>query len=270
MRVVIRRSWWLQSSVRPLGLTVLALLAVVLVGGASVFTFYYVRYSRLIDERLRGPVFPNVSQVYAAPESLRLDQPLTAQQVSSYLRRAGYTEEKDNPRGRYQRLPDGIRIVPGPESYFTAEAADLHFSDGQLTSIVSQNDLFARSEYSLEPLRITNLFDRTREKRRLITFSDLPPHLVNAILAIEDRRFFEHSGVDYPRILKAAYVDLASGSIRQGASTITMQLSRLLFLTPERTVRRKLAETLVTFQLERRLSKQQIFEYYCNNVYLGQ
>ena len=78
MRVVIRRSWWLQSSYRPLGLTVLALLAVVLVGGASVFTFYYVRYSRLIDERLRGPVFPNVSQVYAAPESLRLDQPLTA------------------------------------------------------------------------------------------------------------------------------------------------------------------------------------------------
>ena len=270
MRVVIRRSWWLQSSVRPLGLTVLALLAVVLVGSASIFTFYYVRYSRLIDERLRGPVFPNVSQVYAAPESLRLDQPVTAQQVSSYLRRAGYTEEKDNPKGRYQRLPEGIRIVPGPESYFTAEPADLHFSDGQLTSIVSQNDLFARSEYSLEPLLITNLFDRTREKRRLVTFDDLPTHLVNAVLAIEDRRFFQHRGVDYLRILKAAYVDLRSGRVRQGASTITMQLARSLFLSPERTWRRKIAETLVSFQLERRLTKQQIFEYYCNKIYMGQ
>ena len=270
MRVVIRRGWLLHSRFRSVGLAAVLLLAIGLVGAASTFTFYYVRYSRLIDERLRGPVFPNVSQVYAAPETVRLGQPVDAQTIASYLRRAGYTEERDNPRGWYQRLPEGIRVVPGTESYFASETADLHFDEGVLNSIVSDKDLYARNEYSLEPLLITNLFDRSREKRRLIAFEDLPTHLVNAILAIEDRRFFEHSGVDYPRILKAAYVDLASGSIRQGASTITMQLSRLLFLTPERTVRRKLAETLVTFQLERRLSKQQIFEYYCNKVYLGQ
>ena len=68
----------------------------------------------------------------------------------------------------------------------------------------------------------------------------------------------------------AAYVDLTSGSIRQGASTLTMQLSRMLFLTPERTWRRKLAEAMVTLQLERRLSKELIFEYYTNKIYLGQ
>jgi penicillin-binding protein 1B len=252
------------------GLAALALVALGLIGGAFTFTFYYVRYSRLIDERLRGPVFPNVAQVYAAPETVRLGQPADPLAIVSYLRRAGYTEERDDPRGWYQRLPDGVRIVPGPESYFASESADLHFADGVLNSIVSDKDLFARSEYSLEPLLVTNLFDRSREKRRLVAFEDLPPHFVNAILAIEDRRYFDHRGVDYPRILMAAYVDLTTGSIRQGASTITMQLSRLLFLTPERTVRRKLAETLVTFQLERRLSKQQIFEYYCNKVYLGQ
>jgi len=270
MRVVIRRGWLLQSRFHSAGLAALALLALGLVGIAFTFTFYYVRYSRLIDERLRGPVFPNVAQVYAAPETVRLGQPVETQAVVSYLRRAGYTEERDNPRGWYQRLPGGVRVVPGPESYFASETADLHFDEGVLNSIVSDKDLFARSEYSLEPLLVTNLFDRSREKRRLVAFEDLPKHLVHAILAIEDRRFFDHSGVDYPRILKAAYVDLTSGSIRQGASTITMQLSRLLFLTPERTMRRKLAEALVTFQLERRLSKELIFEYYCNKIYLGQ
>ena len=92
---------------------------------------------------------------------------------------------------------------------------------------------------------------------------------MNAILEIEDRRFFEHNGVDIRRVLMAAYVDLTSRSIRQGASTLTMQLSRMLFLTPERTWRRKLAETMVTLQLERRLSKELIFEYYTNKIYLG-
>ena len=270
MRVVIRRGKGLFALFRPIGLTLLSLFAIGVIAGASVFTFYHVHYSRLIDERLRGPVFPNVSQVYAAPEVLRLGQKANPDNVASYLRRAGYTEEKDNPRGWFERLPGGIRIVPGSESYFSSETADLYFSEGALNSIVADRDLFARSEYSLEPLLVTNLFDSTREKRRVVAFEDLPSNLVHAILAIEDRRFFQHSGVDIPRVLMAAYVDLTSGEIRQGASTLTMQLSRLLFLTPERTWKRKLAETMVTFQLERRLSKQLIFEYYSNKVYLGQ
>jgi penicillin-binding protein 1B len=270
MRVVIRRGKGLFALFRPVGLTLLSLFAIGAIAGVSVFTFYYVRFSRLIDERLRGPVFPNVSQVYAAPEVLRLGQQASPDNVAAYLRRAGYTEENDNPRGWFQRIPGGIRIVPGPDSYFASETADLYFADGTLNSIVADRDLFARSEYSLEPLLVTNLFDSSREKRRLVAFEDLPSNLVNAILAIEDRRFFQHSGVDIPRVVMAAYVDLTSGEIRQGASTLTMQLSRLLFLTPERTWKRKLAETMVTFQLERRLSKRLIFEYYTNKVYLGQ
>ena len=121
MRVVIRRGRWLSTLFRPLGLTLLSLLAIGVVGGASAFTFYYVRYSRLIDERLRGPVFPNVSQIYAAPEVLRLGQPANSESIASHLRRAGYTEERGTPRGWYQRLPGGIRIVPGPESYFAPQ-----------------------------------------------------------------------------------------------------------------------------------------------------
>ncbi len=270
MRVVIRRGRGFFTLFRPFGLALLSLFAIGAIAAVSIFTVYYVRYSRLIDERLRGPVFPNVSQVYAAPVVLRLGQPADPDRIASYLRRAGYTGDEENPRGWFQRIPGGIRIVPGPESYFASETADLYFSDGVLNSIVADRDLFARSGYSLEPLLVTNLFDSSREKRRLVAYEDLPTHLIHAILAIEDRRFFRHGGVDLPRVLMAAYIDISSGAIRQGASTLTMQLSRMLFLTPERTWRRKMAEAVVTYQLERRLSKVQIIEYYVNKIYLGQ
>ncbi|MCZ6752254.1 MAG: transglycosylase domain-containing protein, partial [Acidobacteria bacterium] len=226
MRVVIKKNRLLRAAFRPLGLVCLSLLLLAVISAASVFTSYYVRFSRLIDNRLSGPVFPNVSQVYAAPEKLILGQRGDRAEVISHIRMSGYNERRDNPQGWYSLLPDGIRIVPGPDSYFANDPAEVRFADGQVKSIVSLRDRFARSEYALEPRLVTNLFDRRREKRRLVKFRDLPPDLVNAILAIEDRRFLQHSGVDYRRILKAAYVDILAGRVEQGASTITMQLAR--------------------------------------------
>ncbi|OFV99469.1 MAG: hypothetical protein A3F68_09135 [Acidobacteria bacterium RIFCSPLOWO2_12_FULL_54_10] len=270
MRVKIKRTWWLASPFRPLWLILLVLILTGAIAGTSVFTYYYVRYSRLIDLRLQGPVFLPAAHIYAAPKKLRLGQGISREDLISYLRQAGFSDAASNPTGSYKVIPRAIQIMPGPSSYFSPEAAEIGFSENRISSIVSVNDHFARGEYSLDPLLITNLFDRSREKRRLVVFNDIPRHLVSAILAIEDRRFFEHSGVDYLRILKAAYVDIRAGSVRQGASTITMQLSRSLFLSSERTWKRKLAETLVSFQLERRLSKQDIFEYYCNKIYMGQ
>ena len=140
-----------------------------------------------------------------------------ASDVASYLRLAGYGEGRTTLRGSFELLPNAIRIYPGGRfPYFAEETKpELSFSDGKLSSLISLKDQFARSEYSLEPLLVTNLFDRRREKRRVVSFNDLPPNLISAVVAIEDRRFFEHSGVDYLRILKAAYVDLRSGGVRQ-------------------------------------------------------
>jgi penicillin-binding protein 1B len=270
MRVIIKRSGGQRTPFRFLGWVGVSLLGLLLVGGASVFTFFYVRYSRLIDNLLNGPVFPNASQIYASPERLRLGQKISSSDLMADLRAAGFSERAENPKGSYTVLKDVVRVAPGTDAYFAAEPAEIRIADGAITSIVSLKDQLPRSEYYLEPVLVTNLFDRTREKRRVVPFHDLPASLVNAIVAIEDRRFFQHSGVDYLRILKAAYVDLRSRRAQQGASTITMQLARSLFLTPQRTLKRKLEETLVALQLERRLSKQEIFEYYCNKVYLGQ
>ena len=102
-----------------------------------------------------------------------------------------------------------------------------------------------------------------------VHINDLPDHLVKAIMAAEDHRFFEHSGVDPIGILRAAYVNLKAGSVRQGGSTITQQLAKNLFLTPDRTLRRKVQEFFLALQLEARYTKVQLFTVYVNRVYFG-
>jgi membrane peptidoglycan carboxypeptidase len=118
--------------------------------------------------------------------------------------------------------------------------------------------------YELEPQLVTALFEgQDRSKRELIKFQDIPPVLVNAVLAIEDRRFFQHGGVNYIRLLEAAAVDVREGRHEQGGSTITMQLSRGFFLTPEKTLKRKLTEMMIAIELEQKFSKQRIFRDVC-------
>ena len=138
------------------------------------------------------------------------------------------------------------------------------------TSITSKgNEL---SAYELEPQLVTALFDaEQRSKREVVKYDDIPKVMVEAVLAIEDRRFFEHSGVNFIRMVEAG-VDRFDSRQRheQGGSTITMQLSRGFFLTPEKTVKRKLTEMLIAEELEQKFSKQQIFEFYANWVNLGQ
>ena len=117
---------------------------------------------------------------------------------------------------------------------------------------------------------ITNLFDRNREKRRIVRFQDVPEHLVNAILAAEDKKFFQHAGFDPIRVLKAIWVTYILRDRVEGASTLTMQLAGDIWLDrSQRTPRRKAAEMLITIHLERKLTKEQIFEHYANQIYMG-
>jgi penicillin-binding protein 1A len=107
------------------------------------------------------------------------------------------------------------------------------------------------------------------ERRVLVTYDQIPPVLRDAVLSIEDRHFENHIGVDIIRILRAGVTDLLEWRRAQGASTLTMQLSRILFLTPEKSFRRKFQELLLTVQIERQFTKPQIFAMYCNQVGLG-
>jgi len=143
------------------------------------------------------------------------------------------------------------------------------FTKGRITRIVSLRDNTDRPQYDLEPQLITNLYDRNRQKQRVVHYEDIPPVLRNAVLSAEDKRFFSHSGFDPVGIVRSVWVDLRRGKNAQGASTLSMQLARDMFLTPARNWRRKLAEGMITLQLEQKLTKEQIFEMYCNQVDLG-
>ena len=121
----------------------------------------------------------------------------------------------------------------------------------------------------LEPELMTNLFDRGRVKRRVVQYDEIPQVMVNALLSAEDKHFFQHKGFDPLGIVRAVYVDVKQRRNTQGASTISQQLARTLWLGPERGIQRKIPETLITMYLEQKLTKQQIFEYYANAVYLG-
>ncbi len=108
------------------------------------------------------------------------------------------------------------------------------------------------------------------ERRAVVSIQDVPPVMKNAILAAEDDRFYQHGGVDYIGILRAAAANLAGGGKRQGASTITQQVARNFFLSGEKTYTRKLYEALLSFKIENNLTKDQILELYINQIFLGQ
>src|SRR5712691_4115363 len=108
------------------------------------------------------------------------------------------------------------------------------------------------------------------ERRSVVRMEEVPALMKQAILAAEDERFYQHTGVDYQGVLRAAYSNLVAGSKTEGASTITMQVARNFFLSREKTLTRKLYEALLAFKIENTLSKDQIFELYVNQIYLGQ
>jgi penicillin-binding protein 1B len=238
---------------------------------AGTFTYYYVRFGRMIDQRFQGQVFSNSARIYAIPHAVKPGDKIEAKEMAVQLRRAGYAEQNDgkSPMGTYRLFTGGIEIKPGPDSYHSPESAVIRIRDGKVESIVGQSGELAA--YELEPQMITSLFDAgQRSKRQLVKYDEIPKLLVDAVLAIEDRRFFQHGGVNFMRLAEATWIDLTRGRHEQGGSTITMQLSRAFFLTPEKTVKRKMSEMLIALEMEQKFSKQQIFEFYANRVDLGQ
>ena len=122
----------------------------------------------------------------------------------------------------------------------------------------------------LEPEEIMQFFGPERERRHLISIEDVPEHLVRAVLAVEDHRFYQHHGVDLRGILRALLTNLRHGAIRQGGSTLTQQLAKNYFLTPARTLTRKFKEALLAVIIELKYDKKEILEIYLNEIYLGQ
>lgn len=254
----------------PLGKFLLVATTTIGALGLIAFTIAYIHFARLVEEKLAEGPIEETARLFAAPSRLLTGDEVTAEEIIEELERAGYSQLQDNPIGWYRAQDGMIEIHPGRASYLRGEDARIVIRGGRVAEIRSLPAGEVREVYYLEPQLVTHLSGRNRDKRRLVKFEQLPKHLVDAILAAEDKRFFQHAGFDPIRVLKAAWVNLREERIAQGASTLTMQLAGDLWLDrSERSWKRKLAEAIVTLHLERKLTKQQIFEYYVNNIYLG-
>jgi len=259
---------WLPGD--PVLRAALVVFLIVAVSVTVVFSYFYIKYDRIIDRRFRTPVFSNSAKIYALPQTVRGGEKISGKEIAAQLRRAGYSDKEGQSRlGSFHLAKDGIEIIPGPESYHSPEPAQITIHDGQVERITGNGTEL--SAYELEPQLVTALFDaEQRSKRQVVKYNEIPKVMVDAVLSIEDRRFFEHSGVNFLRMAEAAWIDVVRQRHEQGGSTLTMQLSRGFFLTPEKTVKRKLAEMMIAEEMEQKFSKQQIFEFYANWVDLGQ
>jgi len=253
----------------PIVKTIAAVIVLSITVELLLFAHFYHKYSNMIEAKLAAGPFANTSMLFAAPRSVAVGDETGAVELAAELRRAGYTESRANRVGYYAVKGGELDIYPGPESFFRREDGVIKFENRKVSRIISLADNSERTEYTLEPELISNVFDKHREKRRLVRYEDIPPVLVHAVVSIEDKRFFQHNGFDPVRIAKAAYVDLRKHRYAEGASTLSQQLARGLWLDSDKTWRRKIPELLITLHLEQKLSKEKIFEYYANQVDLG-
>src|ERR1700677_4869803 len=275
MKLKIRFAWPKGKHPKATLALLAALMAfgLLILTGFSVFGYFYFKYQGVVDERLKQPIFANTAKIFAAPREVRPAQKLSAALIANEMREAGYSTEgasQPSQLGTYAQSAQSITVHPGPQSYHAQDGATIKISSGVVESITDDHGQ-PLSSYELEPMLITGLSDdANRTKRRLISYDEIPPNLVQAVLGIEDRRFFEHSGVNYYRLAEAVYRDVTTGQKQQGGSTLTMQLAKNFFLSPEKRFKRKIIEIVITFQLEHRFNKQKIFELYANEINLGQ
>ncbi len=267
MRIRMGRGFWSSW----FGLALLGIAVFLIIVAFGIGTYYWVSYGRMIDLRLSGHIEQTTARIYAAPMRISTGEPFTVGELADHLQRAGYSElDVTGTPGRYLVHGNEIEIRPSSESYFGSKRRTLiSFSGDRIEKIRAMDTGESLDSVEIEPELLTSLFDSSREKRRDVRFDDMPKVMRDAVLSVEDRRFFEHPGFDPIRIIGAAWADLRHGARVQGGSTISMQVARSFFFNTDRTIRRKVAETMVALELEHRFTKQQILELYFNEIYLG-
>src|SRR5438105_1287332 len=226
----------------PLFKILLSIFLFFFIGTSAIVLYYYNYYSRVIDRKLSGEIFKNTAQIYAAPYRIYPGQKIAADDVVLRLQRAGFdtTDRGGSEDGVYEANGSKITIRPR-----TGDAIRLEFAKNLLTKI--QKVPGGETEEAWLPAElVTNLSDQTREKRRIVEYNDLPKPLVDALIAAEDQHFFTHWGIDPVRLVGAFVRSLRDSTRVGGTSTITQQLARNFFLTPDRSIRRKVAEVFIS------------------------
>jgi penicillin-binding protein 1B len=259
--------------------------------GTGVLGYYYVQFSRIIQARLHGERDRVIPRVFARPLALRTGQGLSEIELVARLNDVGYTERSRVERaGEFALDRNAVVFVPrgGDQAGKPVRVA---FAESRVAKAaktpVPEPGRIARLEASgrpvdevvLDPPLLAGLVTASREKRRRVPLAKIPSRMQQAVLAIEDRRFYSHPGIDPISVVGALVTNLSS-TRRQpvGRSTVTQQLSRMFFLSEEfnaelqsgqRSYRRKALEGFMALILETKATKEEILELYLNDVYLG-
>ena len=273
---------------RRLRLLVGLLLGVPLLAALAVGGHYYATFARLIDERLQGERLRTLPRVFARPFEVRRGQWLSSTQLIERLNDLGYSERPKAERpGEFAGGENLLSFVPRGGDY-AGRTVRLTFNprgpayggpigpDGRPVPTPAIERIEIADSGPVEAVRLEQpllsaLITANREKRRRVSLTLIPKHMVQAVLAIEDRRFYDHPGIDPIRIAGAIITNLKGDKpYLVGGSTLTQQLVKNFFLTPEKSMKRKLQEQFLAVVLETRASKDEILELYLNEVYLGQ
>jgi penicillin-binding protein 1B len=276
-----RRGWKFYAA--------LAVIVPSLVLGAVV-VHYYLSFSRMIDARMHGEFQRTDPRIFARPLTVRRGQRVTQREMIDRLNDLGYAEKpRAEQPGEFAIGRDALAVVPrsgdraGQTLRFAFAAPDRKGKPGPLTGIESVSKRQAVQEVAMDAPLLTALVSEGREKRRDVPITAIPSQMSRAVIAIEDRRFYEHPGVDLIGTTRAVVTNLfGRKQYLTGGSTLTQQLVRNTFLASmwgldkarERGglagLKRKFTEQLMSLALERRLPKDKILELYLNDVYLGQ
>src|SRR5688572_15020150 len=247
------------SRLRKAGLAALALLALLVVGLVVYSSVELARFARVEARR--------ATYVYAAPQPLVAGLNVRRADLAGTLARLKYTESRTAPAapGQYRRTASAweIHLRGAP-----AQRVRLELKDERIARVTRDgHDVGA---VALEPEVLASADDRPGEAHRPVRLAEVPLVLLNAVLAAEDHRFFEHSGLDARSLVRAAWTNLRAGRVMQGGSTITQQLIKNRLVGARRTYLRKVSEAWLATLVEWRYPKQQILEAYLNEIYLGQ
>lgn len=234
--------------------------------------FSYYLYNEIKD-RFSSRRWSVPARVFSATVPIFSKQALSLSQLRHMLEARRYKESAKDPSvaGEYRvsghTLTVYLRDFQFPGHFFASQRIQFDFQQNKIARIRGPKGEITFLE--LEPLEIARLFGPNRESRMLINITQVPRHLIDAIVCIEDHRFYDHSGVDLMGVLRAMLADFRAGKVVQGGSTITQQLVKNYFLVPERSFRRKALELSMSLILEALYEKDDILEMYMNEIYMG-
>ncbi len=213
-------------------------------------------------------------RLYSGPFLLQPDLSLAQSHLLERLQRLGYrrvTQPAQSP-GDYQLTDEALTVYlhPQPEGHVGAIMVTLSLDQGRVVDVVSPLDGMPLFPIFLEPELLSGVRGESRQVREWVPLAQIPPRIIETVLTIEDRRFYSHFGIDPIAVGRALWTNFTRGGVVQGGSTITQQLAKNLFYSPQRTMGRKLKEALAALVLEVKYTKQDILESYLNEIYLGQ